>query len=174
MQRTLLALALVALTAPAFAQSAPASSGIPDNAHSAMTTKPHPASSAHANAMAGQTDAARIEACGQLASGFLDDLQKGDFKTATSNFGDQMKKAGLTAGKLGEVWQSLGTQFGKLKSRGDSQTVMYQGMPVVSTPLHFAKGDFVSQLACDKDGKVAGFYIRPAQPATAAPASSTK
>lgn len=173
MRHTLPALALVALTASAFAQSPPASSGIPDNAHSAMTTKSHPAISAHANAMAGQTDAARIEACGQMANGFLDDLQKGDFKTAASNFDDKMK-ADVGAAKLGKGWQSLGTQFGKLESRGDPQTVMFQDMPVVSTPLHFTKGDFVSQLACDKDGKIAGFYIRPLAPATTAPASSSK
>lgn len=173
MQRILLALAIVTLAGPAFAQSTPATSGIPDNAHSAMTTKPHPAASAHANAMAAQTDAARIEACSQMASGFLDDLGKDDFKTAASNFDDKMK-AGLSPGKLGEAWQSLGAQFGKLESRGTPQTVMFQGLPVVSTPLHFTKGDFVSQLACDKDGKIAGFHIRPLQPATAAPASSSK
>lgn len=171
MPRICFALALVALTAPAFAQSAPPGSGIPDNAHSAMTPEAHPASSAHANAVAGQANAARIEACGQMAHGFLDDLEKGDFKTAASNFDEQMRAA-VTSAKLGETWQSVGARSGKLESRGDPQIVMYQGTPVVSTPLHFAKGDFVSQLACDKDGKIAGFYIRPVLPATAAPAPS--
>ena len=173
MQRICLAFALAALTAPAFAQPAPPSSGIPDNTHSAMTAKAHPAGSAYANAVVGQADATRIEACGQMSHGFLDDLEKGDFKTAASNFDSKMK-ADLSAGKLGEAWQSVGAQFGKLESRGDPQTVMYQGMPVVSTPLHFVKSDFVSQLACDNEGKIAGFFIRPVQPASAAPASSSK
>ncbi|MGH8191629.1 MAG: DUF3887 domain-containing protein [Rhodanobacteraceae bacterium] len=172
MQRTLLALAVMALAAPAFAQSAPGNSGIPDNAHSSMASKPHPASGAHANAAAGEADAARIEACGHVAHRFLDELEQGDFKTASSNFNDHMK-AGLSADKLGQTWRSLGAQFGKLESRGDSQTVMYQGMPVVSTPLHFEKGDFVSQLACDSQGKIAGFYLRALAPPGAAPASSS-
>lgn len=173
MQRPLLAVALALLAVPAFAQSTPDSSGIPDNAHSAMTSKPHPAAGAHANAVAGQTDAARIEACGQMSKRFLDNLEKGDFKTAVSNFDDKMK-AGLSAAKLGEVWQSLGTQFGKLESRGDPQTVMYQDTPIASTPLHFAKSDLVSQLACGENGKIAGFYIRPLPPATAASISSAE
>ncbi|MGH8233602.1 MAG: DUF3887 domain-containing protein [Rhodanobacteraceae bacterium] len=173
MQRTCLALALVSLTAPAIAQSPLPSNGIPDNVDSAMTTKPHPASSAHANAVAGQTDAARIEACGLISKGFIDDLEKGSFKTAASNFDEKMKAA-VGASNLAKVWQSVGARFGKLESRGDPQTVIYQGMPIVSTPLHFVKGDFVSQLACDRGGKIGGFYIRAVQPATAAPAPSTK
>jgi hypothetical protein len=172
MQRTRLTLALVALAAPAIAQSAPPGSGIPDNAHSAMTHEAHPASSAHANAVAGQTNAARIEACGQMAHGFLDDLGHGDFKSAASNF-DAKMQAAVTATRLGETWHSVGTRFGKLESRGDPQTVMVRGTPVVSTPLHFAKGDVVSQLACDEDGRISGFYIRPVRPPNPAPASSS-
>lgn len=76
--------------------------------------------------------------------------------------------------KLRQVWQSIGNQFGKTGSRGQPQTVMYQGMAVVGTPLHFSKGDLVSQVTCDRDGTIAGFSIRPLPSSAAAPASSVK
>lgn len=164
MHRQLIALALLAT--PALVLAAP-------QQRPSESARPHPASSAHANAIAGQADAARIEACSQLSRAFLDELENGDFHAATSHFNDQMKAA-LSGGKLDEAWKSLGTQFGKLESRGEPQTVMYQGLPVVGTPLRFEKGSFVSQLACDREGKIAGFYVRPMPAASAAPASSVQ
>jgi hypothetical protein len=164
MLRKLTALALVA--APAIALAAP-------QQHPSERARPHPASRAHANAIAGQADAARIEACSRLSRTFLDELDKGDFHAATSRFNSQMKNA-LSEGKLGQVWQSFGNQYGKLESRGEPQAVMYQDLPVVGTPLHFEKGNFVSRLACDREGKIAGFYIRPLPAANAAPASSAQ
>ena len=155
-------MATAALAAPAFAAGQTP----------AAETSTHPASRAHANAVAAQADALRIEACGRIARGFIDDLAKGDFKTAVANFNGQMKAA-VSADKLDETWKSLGDRFGQLESHGRPQTVMYQDMPVVTTPLHFTKGDFVSQLACDNEGKIAGFYIRPLPAASAAPGSSS-
>lgn len=130
----------------------------------AATEQPHPSASAHANAVAGQADAARIEACGNVAGALLEAFDKGDFKTASSHFNAQM--LGLVdAQKMGEVHKSLTAQFGKFESRGTSQSVMYEGMAVVSTPMHYAKGDLSAVVACDKDGKVAGFRLQPAAPA---------
>lgn len=163
MLRKLIVLALVAAPAPLLA--AP-------QQHPTENARPHPASSSGANASIGQADAARIEACGQLASTFLDALEKGDIPAATAYFDDRMKAA-VDDAKLREVWQSLGSRVGKLESRGQPQTVMYQGMPVVGTPLVFEKGDFVSQVTCDRGGKIAGFYIRPL-PSSVAPASSAQ
>jgi hypothetical protein len=162
MHRKPKAIAMAALlAAPAFAvgQTPPAEASA------------HPASRAHDNAMAAQADAARIEACSHIARGFLDDLEKDDFIAAVANFNDQMEAA-VSADKLGQTWKSLAARFGRLESRGNAQTVMYRDMPVVTTPLHFAKGDLVSQLACDNGGKITGFYVRPLPGAGAAPASS--
>lgn len=131
----------------------------------AATEKPHPSSRAHANAVAGQANAARIEACGNLSTAMLGALDKGDFKAATSNY-DVPMQAGLDAGKLATVWASIGAQFGKLESRGTPLTVMYQGMPVVTTHLRFAKGDLAAQVACDSEGKIAGFHLQPIAPAS--------
>jgi hypothetical protein len=70
----------------------------------------------------------------------------------------------VDAQKLAEVQKSIGGQFGKLESRGTPQTVMYQGMAVASTPMHYEKGDLAAMVACDKDGKVAGFRVHPVAP----------
>jgi len=129
----------------------------------AATEKPHPSSSAHANAVAGQAEAARMEACGNLSGILLDAFDKGDFKAATAHFDNQML-AVVDAQKLGEVQKSIDGQFGKLGSRGTPQSVMYQGMAVVSTPMHYEKGDLAAVVACGKDGKIAGFRLHPVAP----------
>lgn len=159
MFRPLIAIALLAAPAFAVAQTP------------AAEASAHPASRAHDNAVAAQADAALIEACSHVARGFLDDLEKGDFKTAVADFNDQMEAA-VSADKLGQTWNSLAARFGQLESRGNPQTVMYRDMPVVTTPLHFAKGDLVSQLACDNEGKITGFYVRPLPGAGASASSS--
>lgn len=164
MHRHLLTLAVLA--APALALAAP-------QHPPSETAGARPGSSARANAIAGQANAARIEACSQLSHTFLDELEKGDFHAATAHLNAHMK-AGLGEDKLGQVWRSLGEQVGKLKSLGEPQTVMYQDFPVVSTALHFERGDFVSQLTCDRDGKIAGFYVRLVPAASPAPASSVQ
>lgn len=164
MRRTLIALAFAAVPAAALAvpRQPPAASG-----------RPQPASSAQANAIAGQADAARMEACAQRSHGFLDDLAHGDFGAARAGFDGRMK-AGLGKDELGQAWRSLAGRFGKLESRGDPQTVLYQGLPVVVTPLHFEHGNLVSQLACDHDGKVAGFHVRPLPASRPAPAATAR
>ena len=154
MHRTSIAAALIAVL-PALALGA----GQPP----AATEKPHPSSSAHANAMAGQAGAARIEACGNLSGALLDAFDKGDFKATAAHFDSRML-AVVDAQKLGEVQKSIGAQFGKLESRGAPQSVMYQGLAIVSTPLHYAKGDLAAIVACDNDGKVAGFRLNPVAP----------
>ena len=154
MHRTLIAAALIAAL-PVLAFAAGQSP--------AATEKPHPSSGAHANAMAGQADAMRIEACGNLSRTLLDAFDKGDFKAAIANFDGQML-AVVDAQKLGEVQKSIAGQFGKLESRGTPQSVMYQGMAVVSTPMHYEKGNLAAIVACGKDGKIAGFRLNPVAP----------
>src|SRR6185312_13348483 len=129
----------------------------------AATEKPHPSASAHANAVAGQAEAARMETCGNLSGALLDAFDKGDFKAATAHFDSQML-AVVDAQKLGEVQKSISGQFGKLESRGTPQSVIYQGMAVVNTPMHYEKGDIAAVVACGRDGKIAGFRLHPVAP----------
>ncbi|HET7562932.1 MAG TPA: DUF3887 domain-containing protein [Rhodanobacteraceae bacterium] len=157
--RTRITLALLAIALPAFAAAQPP----------AATARIHPASSAHANAVAGQADATRIEACDEAAHALLDHLAKSEYKAATGNFNAQMAAA-LNAEKLGEVWQSIATRYGKVESRGTTQNMLYAGLVVVTVPLRFASGTLGVRLACDADGKFSGFHLVPVP--YAAPAAS--
>lgn len=130
----------------------------------AASEQTHPSTSAHANAVAGQANAARIEACGNVSAALLDAFEKGDFKTASANFNTQMLSL-VDAQKMDGVHKSLTGQLGQLESRGTPQSMLTQGMVVVSTPMHYAKGDVSAVVACEEDGKVAGFWLRPAAPA---------
>ncbi|WHZ18799.1 MAG: hypothetical protein OJF55_000948 [Rhodanobacteraceae bacterium] len=137
----------------------------------AVSARPHPAPSAHANAVAGQADAARIEACTHIANAMVDNLEKGDAKAATADF-DATMRTNLGADKLGAIWKQVGGQVGKLQGHGTPQNMMYQGYAVIILPLRFEKGGLDAQVACDADGKVAGFFLRPgAAPSDSAPAS---
>lgn len=149
MPRILIAIALCTLTAPAFAAGQP------------PAPSANPASSAHANALAGQASAARIEACTVATNALIDNLEKGNDKAATADF-DVTMLANLGADKLAEVWQQVGGQFGKLRGRGMPQNVLVQNRVVITLPLRFEKGGLNAQVACDADGKIAGFFLRPA------------
>lgn len=139
--------------------------------HPAANARPHPAPGAHANAVAGHADAARIEACTNTANALVDNLERGDAKAASANF-DATMQANLDADKLDAVWKQVGGQVGKLQGHGTPQNMMYEGYAVVTLPLQFEKGGVNAQVACDADGKVAGFYLRPAAaPSTSAPTS---
>lgn len=150
MPRTLIAIALSVLVMPAIAIAQ----------HPSSSEQPHPAISAHANAIAGQADATRIVACGSVASSLVANLDKGDFKAATADF-DTTMLANLGADELAKVWQSIGTQAGKLVGHGAPQNAMYQGFVVITLPLRFEQANLDAQVACDAAGKVAGFHLLP-------------
>ncbi len=153
MQRLSMAFVLLGLALPGLTFAAAQ--------HPAENARGHPASSAHANALAGQTDAARIEACTSAANTMIGNLGKGDAKAATMDF-DSTMQANLSPDKLAEVWQQVEHQMGKLQGRGTPQNVMYQGHTIITVPLRFEKGALNAQVACDADGKIAGFFLRPA------------
>ncbi|HJR13359.1 MAG TPA: DUF3887 domain-containing protein [Rhodanobacteraceae bacterium] len=160
MHRKLIFATLAALAMPAM--SLAAGQQLP-----AATAQDHPAASAHANATAGEAGAARIETCTTTTNTLINHLEKGDFTAATSSF-DATMKANLGAGKLGQFWKQVASQVGTLQGRGAPQNMMYEGHAVITLPLHFEKGDANAQVACDVDGKVAGFFLRP----VSTPASS--
>ncbi len=150
MHRTLIVTILLAAPAPAFTAGQ----------HPSASARPHPSSSAHANAVAGQANAARIEACTVAANTLIDDLEKGDAKAATAGF-DAAMRANLSADKLAEVWRQVGLEMGSLQSRGAPQNAIYQHHAFATAPLHLKSRDLIAQVVCDVDGKVAGFFLRP-------------
>ena len=160
MRRQLILATLAAFVMPVMSLAA-------EQQHPAATAQDHPAASAHANAMAGAAGAVRIEACTATTNTLIDRLEKSDFTAATSNF-DANMKANLDANKLGQFWKQVANHVGTLRGRGAPQNMMYKGHAVITLPLHFEKGDASAQVACDADGQVAGFFLRP----TSTPASS--
>lgn len=102
-----------------------------------------------------------------IATGLLDQLDAGDFAGAEARFNATMAAA-VPAAKLAELWQSLPAQVGAATGRGEPVTRTVDGMQVVGIVLHHEKGDLLAQIAIDSDGKVAGFFIKPAPPPQAA------
>ncbi|HET7161643.1 MAG TPA: DUF3887 domain-containing protein [Rhodanobacteraceae bacterium] len=158
MYRKLIVMGLLATPAFALAAGQPPSESARD----------HPAFSAHANATAGAADAQRIEACTRAAGIMINTLEKGDARTATSDFDATMQEK-LGPDKLGEVWKQVEGKLGKLQKIGTPQNMMYQGYAVVIQSLHFETGDLDAQVACDADGRIAGFFLHPG--ASSVPAS---
>lgn len=102
-------------------------------------------------------------ACEKVSEDIMDALIKGDYVQARQAFNaDMMKK--LPEKKLQEAWESLFTQFGVPKMRGEPQGKRADGLSVIYTPLKFEKGNLVSQVACDANAQVAGFYVVPEMP----------
>lgn len=148
MHRLLTAATLIIGVMPALAAGRP------------LTAAPHPAPGAHATAVSGQADAARMEACTHLSNALLDALDKGDYQAATTNF-DSTMRTRLGQQKLRAAWQDIGAQLGPPEARSTPHSFMFQGSPVVTTPMRFAKGGLTAQVACDAAGQIAGFYLRP-------------
>lgn len=149
---TIVTFAFLALAAPAF--------GI-NQQHPSAAAATHPATGAHANAVAGQANAALLEGCARQAGALIDNLDKGDFKTAAVDF-DGAMQAELDGTKLAAIWKQVGATAGKLEGRGATQNVMYDGHAIVSLPLRFQKMLLNARVSCDADGKIAGFFLQPA------------
>jgi len=106
-----------------------------------------------------------------IATGLLDQLDAGDFAGAGARFNATMAAA-VPAAKLKELWQSLPAQFGAATGRGEPAAQTVDGMQVVGIVMHHEKGDLLAQVAIDPDGKIAGFFIKPAPPPQAAAPSA--
>jgi hypothetical protein len=98
--------------------------------------------------------------CQAASTRLLDRLDKGDYAGATTDFNDQMKAA-ETTDKLGALWQSMPKQLGAPGAREPAQVSAIPNYVVVVTALHYGQGVIDAQVACDADGKIAGFYVRP-------------
>lgn len=128
------------------------------------TDKTEKASAEAKNAESSDAAASTIDpACKQVSEDILDALVQGDYAQARQAFNADMLKQ-LPEVKLQEAWESLLPKFGAPKLRGEPQGKHGDGMSVIYTPLKFEHGNLVSQVACDAEGKVAGFYVVPEMP----------
>lgn len=128
--------------------------------HVPSLARPHPAASAHANALAGATSAVRIEACTLATRRMLEHLERGDPEGAMANFDAQLRGA-LTAAQLGALWRSIGAKLGAVTRRKPVQNMLYDDRVVVTEPLEFERGTLAVELACNADGQFASLRLRP-------------
>lgn len=109
----------------------------------------------------GMTHAAGTD-CQATSTKMLDHLDQGDYAGATADF-DGTMKAALTADKIAKVWQAVTQHFGARGAREPAQVSEADAHVVVVTPLHYGQSVIDAQVACDADGKIGGFYIKPHQ-----------
>lgn len=98
--------------------------------------------------------------CLATSSRMLDRLDHGDYAGATADFNERMKAA-LGTDKLARMWPAVVQKFGARGAREQGRLSQVNGYAVVVTPMHYGQNLIDAQVACDADGKVAGFYIRP-------------
>lgn len=102
------------------------------------------------------------------ATRLLDTLDAGDYAAAESMFNEQMAAA-VPADKLKAVWESLPTQAGVAKGRGEPTMQSQDGMSLVQVPLHYANAELAAKIAIDAEGRIVGFLIQPAAAPAAPP-----
>lgn len=120
-----------------------------------------------APALAADAPATEPSAATVTATQLLDHLDAGDYAAAEAMLGAQMAAA-VPADKLKAIWESLPTQAGEAKGRGEATSQSKDGMTLVQIPLRYAKAELVAKVAIGADGKIEGFLIQPAPPPPAA------
>lgn len=133
---------------------------MPPSAQAPVTDAPAPAPSADEKKTDASEKISIAASCQARATSLLDDAEKNDFQGATSAFDAKMRTA-LPAPKFKQAWDEL-AQFGKLVARGQSHLSAGEGYTVIMIPLIFEKANLVAQIACGTDGRIAGFYVKPA------------
>lgn len=123
------------------------------------------------NELAPQAAAASIESCISKADALLAALDKGDWQGAEMDFSPTMQ-AGLPPDQLQQVWQSLPARFGQPGPRGAPHNNLSGGYVVVTVPMPFPGAMLAVQVACEVDGKIAGFHLMQLPAAEPEPAAS--
>lgn len=132
-----------------------------------LAATPHLAR-AQAEAAPAQAAATATPDAVAIATALLDHLDGRDYAAAEAQFGAQMAAA-VPAARLQAVWESLPTQAGEARGRGEPALQRQGDAQVVTVPLHYTNAELVAKMVVGADGKVDGFLIQPAPP-PAAPA----
>ena len=98
--------------------------------------------------------------CQATSTRMLDHLDRGDYAGATAGFNDRMKVS-LGADRLARIWPAVAQQFGERGAREQARLSQVDGHALVITPLHYGQSLVDARVACDADGKVVGFHIKP-------------
>ncbi|KAF1709476.1 hypothetical protein CSC70_11170 [Pseudoxanthomonas kalamensis DSM 18571] len=110
---------------------------------------------------------ARADTAESVAMQLLDHLDAGEYAAAEAMFTPEMAAA-VPADKLGALWESLPAQVGAARGRGPATVAAHEQTQLVTVPLHYANAVLLAQVAVEADGRISGFFIRPAPPPAAA------
>jgi hypothetical protein len=128
------------------------------------------------NGLAPQAAAAEIESCISKTDALLAALDKGDYQGAEMDFNPTMQ-AGLPPDQLKQTWESLPARFGQPGPRGAPHNHLSGGYVMITVPMPFPSMMLAAQVACEADGKIAGFHLMtlpaPEPEASAAPSSAS-
>jgi dienelactone hydrolase len=102
-----------------------------------------------------------FEALIPAAQAFIDQLAKGDFSGAVSNFDPQMGAA-MPEAKMKETWQQLTTQMGPYQKQIGVRTEQQQGYRIVFVTTQFENAALDVRVVFDAQGKIAGLFFQPA------------
>ena len=102
------------------------------------------------------------------AENLVDQLGRGDYAAATSEFTEEMKKA-APAATLKDIWEQLLIQRGAFVQRSASTHTVVQGYQTVFVTCQFAKGELDAQVNFDNQGKIAGLHFTAHQAAGETP-----
>ncbi len=92
------------------------------------------------------------------AIAFVQAMAKGNFKSAETDFTEQMKQA-APPGKLREAWESLLNQVGSFQDTGVSKTVVKQGFTTVIVKTDFKSRAIGIAVTFDSAHRIAGMHF---------------
>ncbi|HZU72679.1 MAG TPA: DUF3887 domain-containing protein [Acidimicrobiales bacterium] len=89
-----------------------------------------------------------------------EDMTKGDFAAVRAHF-DNTMEAGLSETQLAAGWQQVTATLGSYRTHGQP-IAKNAGNEIIFVPMVFSDASFEVQFSFDADGRIGGFYLRPA------------
>jgi hypothetical protein len=101
-----------------------------------------------------------ITDAGERAIALFAGMARGRWRELTGDFDARMTEA-LDADRLAAAWAQVVGTVGGYERMGEPVSHQAGDYTVVDVPLFFEAGDWVGKVSYDRDGKVAGLFIRP-------------
>jgi Protein of unknown function (DUF3887) len=100
---------------------------------------------------------------GDRAAEIFGHLAAGRWEAAGADFGERMRER-VDAGRLAAGWAHTSGLIGQFQRMGEPLARSDGEHTIVDIPLYFEAGDANGRVTFDRDGTVAGLFIRPASP----------
>lgn len=101
------------------------------------------------------------------ATAFVNHLAKGEYEAAAKPFTEKMREAAPPA-TLGEIWKAIQAQMGAFQRIIGTRVEPVGGFQSVFVTSEFAGATVDLQVTFDSEGRIAGFFVRPAEAGKAA------